>query len=123
SMYDGDNGQRPPSRRSGRAWLSQTVPPTTRRRTRMISTDHLHALADRLGVHVQWHTGGPKCLWVSTHRIITIRDGMGHRKTRCTLAHELGHAVHNDQPAPDERTYRRQETRADRWAAGALITE
>lgn len=88
----------------------------------MTSTDHLHALADRLGVHIQWHTGGPKGLWVSTHRIITLREGMGWRKLRCTLAHELGHAAYDDQPAPDERTYRRQETRADRWAAGALIT-
>lgn len=91
------------------------------RRT-LILTDALHALAERLGVHVQWHTGGPKGLWVSTHRVITLREGMGHRKTRCTLAHELGHAVHNDLPPPDERTYRRQEVRADRWAAGALIT-
>lgn len=86
-------------------------------------TDALHALAERLGVHIQWHTGGPKGLWVSTHRIITIREGMGHRKTRCTLAHELGHAIHSDLPPPDERTYRRQEARADRWAAGALITQ
>lgn len=86
-------------------------------------TDALHALAERLGVHIQWHTGGPKGLWVSTHRIITLREGMGHRKTRCTLAHELGHAVHNDQPAPSDYIYNRQEARADRWAAGALITQ
>ncbi|GFK18911.1 hypothetical protein KbCgl_14830 [Corynebacterium glutamicum] len=60
---------------------------------------------------------------MSTHRIITIREGMGHRKARSTLAHEMGHAVHDDQPAPDARAYARQEARADRWAAGALITQ
>lgn len=86
-------------------------------------TDQLHALADRLGVRIQWHTNGPKGLWVSTHRIITLREGMGWRKLRCTLAHELGHAVHNDQPATSQRLYDRQETRADKWAAGALISE
>lgn len=85
-------------------------------------TDMLHTIAEHLGVAVRWHTGGPKGLWVPDLRTITLREGMGWRKERCTLAHELGHATHGDQPTRDPRLHARQERRADEWAARLLIT-
>lgn len=85
-------------------------------------TDKLHALADSLGVEVVWHRHGPKGLWNPGPRMITLREGMGWRKERSTLAHELGHAIHNDLPTTDRRLHARQEDRADAFAVRLLIT-
>lgn len=98
-----------------------TAHPTTTRKTPTL-TDRLHALADKLGVQVAWHPGGPKGLWVPAIRTITLRDNMGWRKLRSTFAHELGHAIHDDRPTHDPWIHARQERRADEWAAQFLIT-
>lgn len=84
--------------------------------------EKLHALADQLGVTVMWRTRGPKGLWVPGRRVIVLREGMGWRKERSTLAHELGHAVHNDFPTRDPRLHARQENRANEFAVRLLIT-
>lgn len=80
-------------------------------------------LADHMGVQVLSHRGGPKGLWLPERRAITLRANLGHVQRRCTLAHELGHAHHNDlSPAPDKWVWARQERRADEFAARNLIT-
>lgn len=40
---------------------------------------------------------------------------------RCTLAHELGHAVRGDLPCGDDRADDRQEAAVEQWAARQLI--
>lgn len=84
-------------------------------------TDRLHALAEHLGVAVTYHHSGPKGLYVAEGRFITLRDGMGWRKLRSTFAHELGHAMNDDQPTSDPVLRARQERRADQVAARLLI--
>ncbi len=53
---------------------------------------------------------------------VRIQDGMMQRKTRHVLAHELGHATANDVPSMLPHIHRRQEERADEWAAHFLIS-
>ena len=55
-------------------------------------------------------------------RTISTRRGMSARQYRSTLAHELGHATYRDVPQPNGHYTRRQEARADRFAARLLIT-
>lgn len=87
----------------------------------MTLTDRLHALAEHLGVAVSYHHGGLKGLYVAESRLITLREGMGWRKLRSTFAHELGHAINDDQPIDDPILRLRQERRADEIAAQLLI--
>jgi len=46
---------------------------------------------------------------------------MLYRKERSVLAHELAHATYGDKPDIFGNTSRRQEARADEWAAHFLI--
>lgn len=85
--------------------------------------DHqLTALAADLGVTITEHTGGPKGLYVHDARTISIRDDLGHVRYRCTLAHELGHAVRGDTPTGDAWSDTRMERAADQIAAQLLIS-
>lgn len=60
--------------------------------------------------------------WFPRSRRVLYRDGMSHTETLCAVAHELGHAYHEDDCADDHLRDARQEARADRWAVRALIT-
>lgn len=59
--------------------------------------------------------------YIKERGLIRIQDGMMPRKTRHTFAHELGHATHGDVPSLLPHINRRQEDRADEWAAHFLI--
>lgn len=79
-------------------------------------------LAEDMGIRVEDDVGGhlaPGHLggWLPRHKIILLRQGLGPRNRLHTLAHELGHAVHDDPPGHHPR----HEARAERWAANVLI--
>lgn len=59
------------------------------------------------------HLGG----WFPVERLILIRPGLGPRNRLHAIAHELGHAVHDDPPGHQPR----YEQRADLFAAKLLI--
>lgn len=60
--------------------------------------------------------------WLPRSRRILYRLGMRYSETMCTIAHELGHAYYGDGVVEDHLRDARQESRADRWAAGILIS-
>lgn len=95
----------------------------TNRRRAPISTDDLYQLAAALGVTITEHTGGPKGRYTHQARIISLRRGLLHRELRCTLAHELAHAVAGDEPTGIAWLDARMERIADERAARWLITE
>lgn len=78
-------------------------------------------LADELGVRVEDDTGhlraGDLGAWYPSQRLIVVAPSLGPRNRVHTLAHELGHAAHND-PAGHHPKY---EQRADLYAANLLI--
>lgn len=81
----------------------------------------LHAYADKIGVRLAKHDNGPKGFYVDATRTISTRRGLSIRAYRSTLAHELAHATYRDEPTGHGHYDQRQELRADRWAARALI--
>ena len=54
-------------------------------------------------------------------RVIRLRAGMTDRLARWTLAHELGHAVFEDEPSRFGPANARMERRASEWAALRLV--
>lgn len=96
----------------------QTAARTSQRRA-PISTDDLYTLAAVLGIHITEHDGGPKGRYTHAARTISLRRGLLHRELRCTLAHELAHAMAGDEPTGiawlDERMERIADERAARW--------
>ena len=88
-----------------------------------ISTDDLYALAAALGVTITEHTGGPKGHYTHQTRTISLRRGLLNREHRCTLAHELAHAMAGDEPTGIAWADARMERAADITAARWLITE
>lgn len=79
-------------------------------------------IAEGMGIRVEDDVGGrlaPGHLggWVPRKRLILLRPGLGPRNRLHTLAHEMGHAVHDD-PAGH---HPRHEARAERWAANFLV--
>lgn len=81
--------------------------------------------ADMLGLRVE-HGRLPadrKGQYVHDDRIIVIRRGLSARQERCTLAHEVAHAVAGDVRSAFGPVNARQEARADRLAAWWLIDE
>ena len=52
-------------------------------------------LAEEHGIRVVWHRGGPKGAWLPPGTV-SVREGMSGAQTRCTLAHELAHALAGD---------------------------
>lgn len=99
-----------------------TLPPTSQRRA-PISTDDLYTLAAALGVTITEHTGGPKGHYTHQTRTISLRAGLLDREHRCTLAHELAHAMAGDEPTGIAWADARMERAADVTAARWLITE
>lgn len=60
--------------------------------------------------------------WFPQSRRVLYRDDLPYVEALCAVAHELGHAYHQDDYADDHLRDARQEARADRWAVRALIT-
>ena len=88
-----------------------------------ISTDDLYTLAAALGITITEHTGGPKGHYTHQTRTISLRRGLLNREHRCTLAHELAHAMAGDEPTGIAWADARMERAADERAARWLITE
>lgn len=86
-----------------------------------ITNPDLARLAERLGVRLVRHNGGPKGYYRHSTRTISTRRGLSIAEYRSTLAHELGHAAHGDEPTGNGHYGQRQERRADRYAARLLI--
>ena len=84
----------------------------------------LYDYAAMLGVRVEYadlshldRTGD----YCKRTRVIRLHEGMMPRKTRHVLAHELAHAVYEDEASMFIDVHRWQEDRADEWAAHLLI--
>ena len=82
-------------------------------------------LAIEHGIDVVTHHGGDKGRWYPARRTISLRADLPARARRCTLAHELGHAVlgHDAGAGLPQWVVDKQERAADRWAAETLISE
>ena len=87
-----------------------------------MTIDDLHQLADTIGVTVETHLAGPKGRYVHRTRTVSLRADLGPTRYRCTLAHELAHAVAGDEPTGIGWLDARMERIADERAARWLIT-
>lgn len=77
-------------------------------------------LAERMGVRVLWARSlSSPAMYRHSDRTIWLLDGRSDRATRCSLAHELGHAHHGHDV---HGHYAAQERQADEFAAQLLIT-
>lgn len=81
----------------------------------------LHAYADAIGVRLVHHDTGGKAWYHHPTRTISTRRGLSIAAYKSSLAHELAHATYRDEPTGNGHYDQRQERRADRWAANALI--
>lgn len=81
----------------------------------------LHPYADKIGIPLVKHDTGPTGFYHHPTRTISIRRGLSIRAYRSTLAHELAQVTHRDQPTGHGYYAQRQEARADKLAARALI--
>lgn len=89
----------------------------------MTSVHDLHAMAYIMGVELRHHHGLPKGWYSPSLRVISTMRGMTVWDYKSTLAHELGHAVYNDQKTGHEDFDQHQEDRADKFAAKLLIND
>jgi Zn-dependent peptidase ImmA (M78 family) len=84
-----------------------------------LETEELHVLADAIGVTISHHVGGEKGWYEHRHRGISLRADLGPTRYKCTLAHELAHALAGDEPTgiawADERMERAADITAARW--------
>lgn len=87
-----------------------------------MTIDDLHNLAASIGTTVSEHEVGPKGFYVHQSRTISIRRGVTGPALRCTLAHELAHAMAGDEPTGIEWADARMERAADVTAARWLIS-
>lgn len=81
-------------------------------------TENLIRLTEVEGITVEWHSDGPKGKWIPSRRAISLRHDLSEVQTRCTLAHELGHA-HYEHPAGHHPQH---ENEADKYAAMLLVS-
>ena len=87
-----------------------------------MTTDELHDLAATLGLTIATHDSGPKG-WYQRHTsTISLRSDLRAANYRCTLAHEIGHAIRGDQPTGNQHFDNRMERAADHIAAQLLIS-
>lgn len=82
----------------------------------------LEQVAHEMGVGVERHEGGPPGWYSHERRVISVARDLSPWDYRCVLAHELGHAYYGDTFCGGVYG-RRQERRADVWAARLLIDE
>ena len=88
-----------------------------------MTIDDLHDLAAAIGAHVEHHAVGPKGRYIHQTHTISLRRGLTGPALRCTLAHELAHAMAGDEPTGIAWADARMERAADITAARWLITE
>lgn len=87
----------------------------------MIEIAELVLRAEAMGVRVEWGRDLPvPAEYDHARRVIRMADGRGDCVTRCSLAHELGHAALMHEPGGD---YLAQERSANIYAAKLLISE
>ncbi|MEJ6019844.1 ImmA/IrrE family metallo-endopeptidase [Corynebacterium sp. H113] len=88
-----------------------------------MTTDELHELAEQIGVTVTTHDEGPKG-WYSHHlRTISLHTSLRAANYRCTLAHEIAHAIAGDTHTGLAHFDARAERAANMTAAQMLITQ
>ena len=87
-----------------------------------MTTDDLHRLADTIGVRIASHDSGEKGWYEHGTRTVSVRRDLAAANLRCTLAHELAHAVAGDEPTGIAWLDARMERIADERAARWLIT-
>lgn len=87
-----------------------------------MTNDDLLQLADQLGVTIATHDRGPKGWYHHHTRTISLRSDLRAANLRCTLAHELGHALTGDVPTGIAHFDQRMERAADMAAANMLIS-
>lgn len=87
-----------------------------------LTIDALYDLADSLGVTITTHSEGVKGWYEHHTRTISVRDDLRAANLRCTLAHELGHALRGDEPTGNHHFDARSERAADHFAANLLIS-
>lgn len=87
-----------------------------------MTTDDLIALADSIGVTITSHIEGDKGWYEHRTRTISLRADLAAAAYRCTLAHELAHAMAGDEPTGIAWADERMERAADVVAAQWLIT-
>lgn len=82
-----------------------------------------HAHAERLGVKVEYGRlrEGRKGEYRHAEGRIILRTGLSRRQERCTLAHEVQHALAGDVRSKFGLVNSRQESRADQRAAQLLV--
>lgn len=86
-----------------------------------MTTDDLLDLAHTLGVTVTTHHGGPKGWYEHHTKTISIRADLRAANQRCTLAHEIAHAIAGDTYTGITHFDQRMERAADMMAAQMLI--
>lgn len=84
---------------------------------------NLETLAALHHITITTHTGGEKGRWYSDTRTISLRKHLHPIAYRCTLAHELGHAICGHDGKAEGWFKERQEHEADVWAANLLIEQ
>ncbi|GAA1914947.1 hypothetical protein GCM10009775_04230 [Microbacterium aoyamense] len=86
-------------------------------------TNQTFAVLDALGVKVKYVQMPPDRDGEYDHRrqLIRVQMGLPERAHRSVLAHECAHAVFADVPSMFGPVNRKQERRADEWAALHLI--
>jgi hypothetical protein len=81
-----------------------------------------HGHAEALGLRVEYRgLRGRKGEYRHRDRLIVVRTGLSLRQERCTLAHEIQHALAGHRRSPFGLVNARQEAYADRMAAWHLI--
>lgn len=83
---------------------------------------HLWNLAADLGLNVVERRGIHRSGYRPGDNTIQLTPGMRGRVLRSVLAHEIAHHVLGHYPTDFGPIRKRQETEANRWAAGYLIT-
>ncbi len=82
----------------------------------------IHADAIQVRVEMAKLTAGRKGEYRWDEHLIILRPGMSTCQERCTLAHEIQHALAGDKGNVFGPIHRKQELLADRRAAHMLIT-
>ncbi len=84
--------------------------------------DHLLHLARAHGLRVIEKAGPHLGGYDPRSATVRLAPGLSARTAGSVLAHEIGHAALGHTPTADPGARRRQERRADEWAARRLIT-